>query len=74
MATRTAGVLKRVVQTVTNVDSTAVSDRELLRRFSAANDQAAFTALVNRHTRLSGNYSASNRCCKWADGRWFWWL
>ena len=52
MATHPAAILKRVVQSVSNADSSAVSDRELLRRFAERNDQAAFTALVRRHTGM----------------------
>ena len=50
MATRTGAVLKRIVETVAKAN--ADGDRELLRRFVKDSDQAAFTALVERHTPM----------------------
>src|SRR5258708_5720859 len=49
-ATHTAGTLKRIIHSVET--SAGPSDRELLRRFASANDEAAFAALVRRHSGL----------------------
>src|SRR5947208_1474302 len=52
MATHAAAVLKQVVQSFADADTGGVSDRELLRRFAEGGEQAAFAALVQRHTGL----------------------
>jgi RNA polymerase sigma factor (sigma-70 family) len=51
MPARTA-VIARLVGTVAKAELAALSDRDLLARFSADRDQAAFAALVARHTSL----------------------
>ncbi|MFO0807830.1 MAG: sigma-70 family RNA polymerase sigma factor [Gemmataceae bacterium] len=48
MANRAAGVLRRALLE----ESHALTDRELLRRYAANRDEAAFAALVARHTGL----------------------
>ncbi|MFO0807837.1 MAG: sigma-70 family RNA polymerase sigma factor [Gemmataceae bacterium] len=48
MANRVASVLRRAVATA----ASGLSDRELLRRYAAENDQAAFALLANRHAGL----------------------
>jgi RNA polymerase sigma factor (sigma-70 family) len=45
-------VLRKVVQSAAALDQSAATDRELLRRFARDNDQAAFEALVTRHTGM----------------------
>ena len=52
MATRTAAVLKRVVQKVAVANAAELSDRELLRRFGHESDEAAFATLVARHSGM----------------------
>src|SRR5262249_42447630 len=52
MASRTAAVLGKVIRSVANADWSGVSDAELLRRFAAEKDQAAFAAMVGRHTGM----------------------
>jgi RNA polymerase sigma factor (sigma-70 family) len=52
MAGNQSAVLRRVVRTVAEADQSVVSDRELLRRYARDNDQAAFEALVRRHTGM----------------------
>jgi RNA polymerase sigma factor (sigma-70 family) len=52
MAGNRSAVLRRVVRTVAEADQSPVSDRELLRRYARDNDQAAFEALVRRHTGM----------------------
>src|SRR5262245_37661782 len=52
MAGNRSAVLRRVVRTVAEADQSAVSDRELLRRYARDNDQAAFEALVRRHSGM----------------------
>jgi RNA polymerase sigma factor (sigma-70 family) len=52
VASSRTGVLRRAIQTVAEADWPAVTDRELLRRFARENDQAAFEALVTRHTGM----------------------
>src|SRR6516164_3605481 len=52
MAGNRSAVLRRVVRTVAEADQSEVSDRELLRRYARDNDQAAFEALVRRHTGM----------------------
>ena len=52
MAKQTTAVLGQVLRAAANAGEAAVSDRELLGRFVDANDQAAFAALVRRHTGL----------------------
>src|SRR5262245_26562264 len=49
MASRTATALGRVIKSVAKPDSPDVTDRDLLRRFTEEDDQAAFAALVSRH-------------------------
>src|SRR5262245_32822522 len=51
MATATATVFRKAIRSVT-AGLPAVTDRELLRRFVEDDDQAAFAALVNRHTGM----------------------
>ena len=52
MASQTAAVFRKAIQSVADADSGAVSDRELLRRFAVGKDQAAFAALVGRHSDI----------------------
>src|SRR5262245_34382022 len=52
MASQAAAVLGRVIRSVAQADPSAVTDRDLLRRFVAKDDQAAFAALVGRHTNM----------------------
>src|SRR5262245_9977315 len=49
MASHTAEVFRQVMRSVANGDWSAMSDQEMLRRFSRDNDQAAFAALAGRH-------------------------
>jgi RNA polymerase sigma factor (sigma-70 family) len=50
MASQTATLLRHAIRSAG--DSSAVSDRDLLRRFAEAGDQAAFAALVRRHSGM----------------------
>ena len=52
MGNGVSGVLWRAVVVATNAELRGLTDRELLRRFADANDQAAFAALVARHSAL----------------------
>ena len=62
MVSRKAAVLGRVVRSVAEADRPAVTDRELLRRYARENDEAAFAALVARHTAMVlGRHSI---CCQ----------
>jgi hypothetical protein len=51
MAARTA-VITRLVGVVARAELAALSDRDLLARFSAGRDEAAFAAVVARHTGM----------------------
>jgi RNA polymerase sigma factor (sigma-70 family) len=51
MAARTA-VITRLVGAVAKAELAALSDRDLLARFSADRDEAAFAAVVERHTNM----------------------
>jgi len=52
MASPTASALRQAIRSVAKADSSGLTDRELLRRFVERDDQAAFTALVNRHSGM----------------------
>ena len=52
MTSNSAAMLKQVIRTVAGGDRPALTDRELLERFSRDRDQAAFATLVNRHSGL----------------------
>src|SRR5579871_2760004 len=49
MARRAAEVAVRILLRETALWRSAISDRDLLGRFAAGNDQEAFTALFHRH-------------------------
>src|SRR4051812_37167275 len=51
MANREAGILRWAVVAATSA-AAALSDRDLLQRFTDEGDQAAFAVLVARHTAL----------------------
>jgi RNA polymerase sigma factor (sigma-70 family) len=51
MARRTAAVVARAVRSV-SPELAALSDRDLLKRFADDGDQAAFAAVVTRHTAM----------------------
>src|SRR5438067_9036719 len=51
MPTR-AAVMTRVARAAANPDSAAMTDRDLLARFAADRDEAAFAELVARHTAM----------------------
>jgi len=52
MAARTAIVVSRAVRELSQGEVAALSDRSLLQRFVEAADQAAFAALVARHSKM----------------------
>src|SRR5262245_29536674 len=52
MAGSRTAVLRKVIQSVAEADRPTATDRELLRRFAREGDQAAFEALVSRHTAM----------------------
>ena len=52
MAARTAVVVSRAVRELSQAEVSALSDRDLLQRFVEADDQAAFAALVARHSKM----------------------
>jgi RNA polymerase sigma factor (sigma-70 family) len=52
MAGSRTATLSKVVRSIAETDRTVETDRELLRRFSRNNDQAAFEAVVIRHTGM----------------------
>jgi RNA polymerase sigma factor (sigma-70 family) len=52
MASPTVMALGKAIRSVAAADEPAVTDRELLRRFVEEGDQAAFAALVGRHTGM----------------------
>jgi hypothetical protein len=52
MANTTASAVMRVIRSTADASASGPSDRDLLRRFGDANDQAAFAALVRRHGPL----------------------
>jgi RNA polymerase sigma factor (sigma-70 family) len=52
MGRQTAAAVIHLVQSTANASAYGVSDRDLLRRFADADDQAAFAALVRRHTEM----------------------
>jgi RNA polymerase sigma factor (sigma-70 family) len=52
MAKQTADGVGSVLRAAVRVSRVGITDRELLRRYAEANDQAAFAALVGRHTGL----------------------
>src|SRR5262245_56871679 len=52
MPTPKASVLGRLVRSTVPGDPSAASDRDLLRQFAVSGDEAAFAALVARHSRM----------------------
>jgi RNA polymerase sigma factor (sigma-70 family) len=52
MANATATKLRKAIRSVAPAIEPAATDRELIRRFAEAKDQAAFAALVARHTAM----------------------
>src|SRR5262245_43743752 len=52
MASQSTAVLRQVIRSVAKADTAALPDRELLRRFADEDDQAAFAALVGRHSNM----------------------
>jgi RNA polymerase sigma factor (sigma-70 family) len=52
MAARTAVVVSRAVRELSQAEVSALCDRSLLQRFVEADDQAAFAALVARHSKM----------------------
>src|SRR5262245_14087591 len=53
MASQTAAAIQRAIRSVAGANQPNVTDRELLRRFAGEDDQAAFAALVGRHTNMA---------------------
>lgn len=52
MSARTADVVSRAVRELSEAEVSALCDRSLLQRFVEADDQAAFAALVARHSKM----------------------
>ncbi|QJW97819.1 RNA polymerase sigma factor [Frigoriglobus tundricola] len=52
MAARTAVVVSRAVRELSQAEVSALCDRSLLQRYVEADDQAAFAALVARHSKM----------------------
>ncbi|MFO0807828.1 MAG: sigma-70 family RNA polymerase sigma factor [Gemmataceae bacterium] len=52
MAAQARAVLGRIIRSAARAADAALTDRELLRRYAHEGDEAAFAALVQRHTAL----------------------
>src|SRR5262245_13014468 len=52
MANQTTVALRQAIQAVAKNDPHALTDQDLLRRFSADQDQGAFAVLVSRHAGM----------------------
>src|SRR5690242_21857119 len=52
MGSQTTATLRQAIRSVVRADHATATDRELIQRFARDGDQAAFAALVGRHTPM----------------------